>query len=153
MFNFLRKTLLNLEFYIHPKYQSVQILKMFKMLTATIVHLFLAFSWRILTKVGRKPIIKSLWHSRIYRYYLGVWISSKLIAFDHVTLGMEKIRILWDFYILGKRFYIICDFFFFFVNRCVINWSYSEFFCFGFWSRRKNERWLDCSGWSKYEAD
>lgn len=31
--------------------------------------------------------------------------------FDHVTLGLEKIGILWDFYILGKIFYIICDFF------------------------------------------
>lgn len=78
------------------------------------MYLFLAFSWCILAKVGRKPKIKSLWHPRKYRYYLGEWRGSKLTASDHVTLGLEKIGIFGDFYILGKRFYIICDFFFFF---------------------------------------
>ena len=80
------------------------------------MYLFLAFSWCILAKVRRKPKIKSLWHPRKYRYYLGEWRGSKLTASDHVTLGLEKIGIFGDFYILGKRFYIICDFFFFFLS-------------------------------------
>lgn len=81
------------------------------MLTVTICVSFLSISWCILAKVGRKSKEQSLWHPRKYGVLPLESGEVRSSCSDRCDSRIGEGGILWDFYILGKIFYIICDFF------------------------------------------